>query len=299
MGKPVRALLRLALFAGILGGAASAQAETTVPMRDCSGLPCVSVTVGSGAPLTLLIDTGNVTSVLDAAAAKRLGLVVKPVVDASGKPIPGYSQATVPSLALGGETLSEFAVLVADMQPEIDKGALPRSDGTLAYVALENRVLTLDYHRRLVELSDPGANVACPGKCGAIANPTFGKNGPAIVTTTGFQVNGRDVAVQVDTLYTGTMLIYPTSVAKLGLTQDATATKTRSFPYTDGGVDMVEGIAKTLGFSGDTLMADAPLYFATPKVHTPDGLFDGTVGAGLFANRVVTLDFHANRFWID
>lgn len=43
-------------------------------------------------------------------------------------------------------------------------------------------------------------------------------------------------------------------------------------------------------------LANAPLYFATPKVHAPDGMFDGTVGAGLFAGHVLTFDFHANRF---
>jgi hypothetical protein len=40
------------------------------------------------------------------------------------------------------------------------------------------------------------------------------------------------------------------------------------------------------------------LYFATRKVHLPDGMFDGTVGNELFLGHVLTLDFHANRFWM-
>ena len=47
------------------------------------------------------------------------------------------------------------------------------------------------------------------------------------------------------------------------------------------------------------LLANAPLYFATPKVHAPDGMFDGTVGAALFAGHVVIFDFRANRFRLE
>jgi hypothetical protein len=55
----------------------------------------------------------------------------------------------------------------------------------------------------------------------------------------GFSVKGKPVSVQVDTLYSGTMLIYSASVAKLSFTPDATAKK-RFFPFIDGGVQMIE-----------------------------------------------------------
>jgi hypothetical protein len=53
-----------------------------------------------------------------------------------------------------------------------------------------------------------------------------------------------------------------------------------------------------VSFVGKDLASDAPLYFATPQVHLPDGMFDGTVGVELFTGHSVTFDFHANRFWI-
>jgi hypothetical protein len=133
---------------------------------------------------------------------------------------------------------------------------------------------------------------------GVLTYPTFGQSGPAIVATTGFQVNGQPITVQVDTLYGGTLLIYPTSVAKLGLTAQANSSRIRKFPFTDGGVDMIEGKANAESFGAARLANDAPLYFATPQVHLPDGMFDGTVGIELFTGRSVTFDFHANRFWI-
>lgn len=103
---------------------------------------------------------------------------------------------------------------------------MPAADGTLAYTAFRDRVLELDYVRRTVRISEPlKAELACPGVCGTITTPTFGKQGPPIVVSTGFSVNAKPVTAQIDTLFTGSMLIYPTSVEKLGLAEAARTTK--------------------------------------------------------------------------
>jgi hypothetical protein len=61
---------------------------------------------------------------------------------------------------------------------------------------------------------------------------------------------------------------------------------------------MIQGRANDESFGNKTLKKNAALYFATPKVHLPDGMFDGTVGGELFVGHSITFDFHANRFWI-
>lgn len=296
--KPLSwALLLLPMLASVVAG--TVQARTTVPMIDCSGFPCIKAKVGDKSTLSLAIDTGDAHSVIDMTAAKALALQTRPFIGANGKAVPGYWQAMIPTMAIGATRLSNLDVLVIDTRPLIEKGIFPRSDGTLAYVDLKDRVVTLDYRRHSIDLYDAGENVGAPAKPGTITFPTFGRKGPPIVVTTGFAVNGRPVSVQIDSLYAGTMLIYPTSVARLGLATEAAATKIRSFPYTDGGVGMIESRAASLGFAGTTLMTNAPLYFATPEVHTPDAMFDGTVGAELFADRVLTFDFRRNLFWMN
>jgi Aspartyl protease len=271
----------------------------SAPMLDCSGLPCVAATTPSGAPLKLLIDTGNLRSILDKSAARKLGLELKPFIGRDGKPHPEYSAATLHDLKVGTSNLGDVTVLVADLGPDIQKGDLPSADGLLSYAAFGARLLRLDYKSRRVEISGLLRQEApCPHDCGTMTNPTFGKSGPAIVATTGFRVNGKALVVQIDTLYAGTMLIYPTSVDKLGLATQQSSKMTRKFAFTDGGVQMIQGSAASEGFGALTLARNCAVYFATPDVHLPDGMFDGTVGHELFLGHVLTFDFYAHHFWV-
>lgn len=276
------------------GGVAAAANNTRVTMLDCAGLPCVTVQITAGHSIKLLFDSGDAVSVLDTRRAKALHLPLAPYRSRAGKLVPGIYQAQANGMRLGGILLPPTKLAVMDLAQD---GA-PPCDGMLSYVTLMNRAVTLDYSHHLITVSDPGAQVAAPGDAGVLTYPTFGKKGPHIVATTGFEVNGEPVTVQVDTLYAGTLLIYPTSVVKLGLEAQAASVRRRRFPFTDGGVEMIEGRALKESFAAKSLLTNAPLYFATSQVHLPDGMFDGTVGAQLFTGHSVTFDFHANRFWI-
>jgi hypothetical protein len=94
------------------------------------------------------------------------------------------------------------------------------------------------------------------------------------------------------------MLIYPTSVEKLGLVEEAKSTKKERIKYTDGGVDMMTSVAAAEAFEGRVLAKDATVYFAGPEVHLPDGMFDGTVGHALLEHSVVVLDLKGMRVWM-
>jgi Aspartyl protease len=291
--------ITLAVAGFSLSSGAQISALTSSPMLDCSGLPCVDVTVGDNTHLKMLVDTGNEASMLDKVKAEAMGLELKPIKGPDGKPYPGYSLATVKNVRLGGAPLGDVKLLVADLKSSIQKGEYPPADGSLSYTAFHGRILQMDYKDRHIGVSELlKSDEPCPSFCGTITHPTFGKQGPPIVVTTGFQLNGKDVAVQIDTLYSGTMLIYSTSVEKLGLSEQQNAAKKRVFPFTDGGVEMIEGTALAESFGTKELKRDVAVYFATPKVHQPDGMFDGTVGHELFAGHVLTLDFHAHRFWM-
>lgn len=278
-----------------------AAALSTGILSDCSGIPCVDVAVENGKHLRLAIDTGNPTSFLTAKAASSLILKQEPVLGKDGKPVSGFTSAVVPSVLLGSGSLGDLKFAVFDLSASIQKSTFPGVDGTLVYGAFRNRILQLDHREHMIGYSAPlPAAEPCPvAECGKISLITFGKNGPPIVTATGFTVNGKPLQVQVDTMYSGTLLVYPTSVEKLGLQTQSGSKQTRYFSFTDEGVDMFEAKGVDEGFAGKTLLRDVAVYFAGPKVHLPDGLFDGTVGAQLFADHRVTMDFKSMNLWID
>lgn len=268
-------------------------------MLDCSGLPCIDISIGSGGHIKMLIDTGNVRSVVDKGTAQKLGLDIKPFVDRSGQLHQEYSTATLPDVRLGEQSIGDVTVLVMDIAAGIKDGHIPNADGLLSYTAFGSRLLRMDYKSHRVEISDAiRREERCSTDCGSLSNPTFGTQGPPILVTSGFTVNGRPLTVQIDTLFEGSMLIYPTAVDRLGLAAQQRSKRLRTFAYTDGGVRMIQGIATAEGFAGKTLAQHCPVYFATPGVHTPDGIFDGTVGHALFVGHILTFDFLAHLFWI-
>lgn len=298
--RPFGIVLVLSLVVGVLRPAKAQMPELRGgAMLDCSGLPCVDVTLADGKHLKMLIDTGDVSSVLDTKVAKDLGLEVSPVKDADGKEVAGYGRAVLHGLKVGDAGLGDVKVLVMDLAGYMSKDQMPRSDGSLAYTAFKDRMLEMDYVGRKVRFSDVlTSEVACPAQCGMLTTPTFGKRGPPILVATGFSVNGKPTTAQIDSLFSGTMLIYPTSVEKLGLSQEAKSTKTERIKYTDGGVDMMTSVASSEGFEGRVLAKDATVYFAGPEVHLPDGMFDGTVGHALLEHSVVVMDLKGMWVWM-
>lgn len=293
----------LSVWMLVLGAVVMAQnpapspAMTSVPLLSCQGFPCVEATI-AGRQVRMLIDSGNVNSALDQKSA--IGLSLRPVHTPDGKVVPGFQFADLTSWQLSGHAMGAVKLLVQDLSSYVAKGQMPASDGTLAYSAFDGRLLVIDYVHQRLAFSEPlTAPVPCRG-CGKLERITFGHHGPPILVGSNFRVNGRPLRAQIDSLYGGSMLIYPASVAKLGLTAaQAAATDRQFFPFTDGGVTMLRGAARSENYGSHVVYTRAALYFATPGVHVPDGLFEGTIGAAFLASHVLRLNLHDAWFSID
>lgn len=286
------ALTQMSAIALAAQNARQTRFATEVPLLDCGGTPCVEARVGSGPVLKMVIDTGNADSVLETALAK--GADLKPIGSLPAGAPEGMYRTKIPSICVGEvklENVPATAMVLGDM---IAQNQMPAVDGTLAYTAFKDRVVQLDFAAHKLRISEVlTAPSPCVGACDKISLIKFGKEGPPIVVANGFEINGQHVTAQVDTMYAGSLLVYTASVEKLHLAEAAKTTKSRDFPLTDGGVQMKEATADKEGFHGVSLGPRIPLvYFPTPDVHEPDGLFDATVGLDLFYNTVLTLNFH-------
>jgi hypothetical protein len=265
---------------------------TEVPLLDCDGMPCIEAKIGTGPNLKMGIDTGNVDSVLDTPYAEAAGL--KPTGSLPAGAPPGMYKTEIPSISVGSVKLTNVGTLAMVLTDMISQKQMPHVDGTLAYTAFKDRILQIDFVGRKVRISEVLTSPAeCTGACDKISLIKFGNGGPPIVVADGFEINGKKVSAQVDTMYSGTLLVYTASIEKLQLGAAAKTDKSRDFPFTDGGVKMKEAPAEKETFRGLTLSGPAPLvYFPTADVHEPDGLFDATVGLELFYKAAVTLNFH-------
>ena len=270
-----------------------------VPLLDCDGTPCVEATLGDSQNVRLGIDTGNVDSVLDAKAASAAGIKASGSMPANAPA--GMFRASIPTVRIGGVTLSEVPAMGMDLTEMIEQKQMPHVDGTLAYTAFKDRAIELDFVKKKMRISEALTGVVpCAGACDRISLITFGKDGPPIVVARGFEINGKKVSAQVDTMFTGSLLVYTDSIERLGLSSEAATKETEMFPLTDGGVAMKFAPAKAEAFHAIALGGANPkVYFPTADVHEPDGLFDATVGLALFQNTVLTLDFHSMTISIE
>jgi len=284
-------LIALALIAST--GRQAFAAALDVPFELCDGMICLPVTLPDGNAHRMLLDTGNVNSWLTVRTARAQGLKLDPI-EQDGKALSGIFRLGSRSVSLAGRVLSaRFLALDSEQTGELPAGV----EGALAYTMFKGLVVQIDYPHHRVRLLDAPANDAAAGA--AIALITFGKHGPPVVVGRGFSVNGKAVQAQIDTCYTGTLLVYDEAIENLGLRSAAARGRPKYFPYTDGGVNMNQAAVRSLSF-GSYVLASQPatVYFPAAgksPVHQPDGLFEATVGNALFLHSVVTLDLHAMK----
>lgn len=285
------ALAATPLVTSLCAAETAPQFAAVVPFHDCSGMICFQAGIDGGPPRTLVLDTGDTDSFMLADAAKSMAWQTTPVLR-DGKPLPDFQDGGRHVLMLGKASLPvEFAVAgPANFGP----APLP-ADGTLAYTAFKDRVLQIDYPHHLLRISAPvAAGTVAAHSTGTLQLIHFGHYGPPIVVGGPFTVDGHPVHAQIDTMYTGTMVVYDAALAGLDLHKQGTP---KLFQYTDSGVEMLASTARSLGFADRRLLGTNPtVYFVGSgknPVHQPDGLFEATVGNPLFAHSVVTMDFHA------
>ena len=295
MLRPAAAVCCTVLMLSANDGAFGSTEPVTLTFTPCGGMICIPVTLADGRNHLLLLDTGNVNSWLSADTAQALNITLEPI-EQNGRALPGLFRLGAQTVKLEGRACSgRFLGLAPEQTGELP----PKVEGALAYTLFKDQILQIDYPHLTVRILD-GQPTGLTAGASALKLITFGKEGPPIVVGSGFSVNRKSVNAQIDTCYTGTLLVYDQAIDGLGL-KGAAARKgqPKYFPYTDGGVNMNEAAAESVAFGPYALAREpAIIYFPGTggnPVHQPDGLFEATVGNALFAHSVLTLDFHAMK----
>ncbi|MBV8895634.1 MAG: hypothetical protein JO051_03915, partial [Acidobacteriaceae bacterium] len=214
-----------------------------VPLLDCSGLPCLEMSTASGKTLRLLIDMADANAYLDIKAAQALGANLQGLKTDANADVSQVQQTVVAGAKIGDLPMGDFPFMVLDTTPQAtqlnEKPAPFPADGVLTFRSFQQRVLQIDYAHHLVRLSEPlDTAQPCAQICTDLVVKHIGGYGPVTLTTSGFSLNGQPINVQLDTLFTGTMVIYPDSVKKLDLKKLVKAKHKELFPYFQGGIQL-------------------------------------------------------------
>lgn len=283
-------LFCLAALAPALAIAAPPRFTTDIPFRDCDGLICVEVNLDGGKTRSLMLDTGNDHSTVISDVARELGWTLEPL-QRDGRPVQGIFKAGEHRSALGrAEGRETYFAFDRDLLGEHK----PPVDGSITLGFFANRVLQIDYPKHRLRVSDViGAVPERAEGSGSLKMIGFGDRGAPVLTGSPFSIDGKPFRAQIDTVFTGTLLVYDSALHRLDLHKQGTPA---FFGYTDGGVSLLGAAAPDIAFGQRVFAKGAMLYFvgegASP-VRQPDGLFDAKAGNALFAHSIVTLDLHA------
>ncbi|MGH8201073.1 MAG: hypothetical protein ACREVO_12070 [Steroidobacteraceae bacterium] len=260
-----------------------------IPFEMCQGLICVRAQLDGGAAATLILDTGDAHEFITSEAARSHGWKLRPYIGKDGKAVPHLFDAGRHTVTLG--PVAQSVDFVA--QSARAMGTRGAFQGNLIYLLFKDRVLQIDYPRRRLRISATLTGAPRRQNAGGrLEIVNFHKWGPPIVVGGPFSIDGKRLRAQIDTGYTGSMLIYTAAIRPLGLSGAAAHGRPELFPFTDGGVTMLAASVQSEGFAGHLLSHPAVVYFPTPGVHEPENPFDATVGNALFTTSIVTFDFH-------
>ncbi|HEV2213330.1 MAG TPA: hypothetical protein VGS99_08270, partial [Gammaproteobacteria bacterium] len=198
-------LFWLPLLALGLAGTAQAAPDfvAEIPFDLCKGMICIQAELDDGKTSTLLLDTGDASNFISVEAAQAHGWALKPYMGKDGKPVEGLFDAGTHEVKLGA--LSAPMRYLAS--PAADMGTQGTYDGNLVYSYFKDRVLQIDYPKKLLRVSAPlTAAPTQAGAAGQLKIVNFHNWGPPIVVGGPFTINGKPVDAQIDTGYTGSML---------------------------------------------------------------------------------------------
>lgn len=273
---------------------AAPAAPKATPFVDCQGLICVSATIGNKLVGPVLLDTGNVQSVILGPKSDELKLPKGPYVSPAGQVYPNIIATEVLNLNVAG---SQFPTQFMVLPPEQLGPKSTPFVATLAFPAFKGKTLEIDYRQKTVRVF-PGSTLRQDAKAATLSLVPFGDSGPAILVVDGLSLNGHRFRAQIDTAFTGTILFYNESLDALGLrAANAAAQGTdESFPFTDGGVSLKRGTVGPILFSGEAFLdGSAASYFATPSIQSPGGHFEATLGNAAFRGHKLILDLDAMK----
>lgn len=137
-------------------GAAATPARAEIAMRlahPAKPLILVDVRANGRGPFQFAIDTGTSTTAITPELAKKLGIASSPIGPATtaGAPV-GVTAGTLQSFQVGGATIDNLDVVVADFFAMLNDAIGAKLDGIVGYNFLRHHKVVIDYPNETLSL---------------------------------------------------------------------------------------------------------------------------------------------------
>jgi hypothetical protein len=253
-----------------------------------NGKADVDFILDTGAPVTVLIDGARTAALgLDSSKARRLGDADNPAAPI-GDIQDGYT------LALGPVTFSQLTAVVVPQKtmPCREKFDEIGFGGVIGADLFRRFVVEIDPGARRVRLHEPAAWTAPQG---AAPIPMAIRAGHPFVEARITLADGRtvDSRMNVDTGLNRTLTIAAGSHPSLAMPAGGAP---RRSCYVNGVREEREGAPVSVSLGGASIPVAAPVYSASPNA--VDGAATSTIGAGLFRDRRLIIDYPGKRLFL-
>jgi hypothetical protein len=267
--------------------------SVTVPFRLLNNHIYVEASINGSAPLPFVFDTGA-TDILQASAAKRLGIAVEGALPGSGAgdKMEEFGFAKVKSVSLGGLTLPD-QLFGTETSPAWVAVEGVDSSGLLGYEFAKRAVLSIDYAQRTMtftkmEVFHPPANAA--------AIPfTFQSHIPMVTAT----LDGFTGEFMIDTGARSALTLMHPFAAANGLVGKYHATRSATIGYGVGGpVTALLARSGKLNLGPVTIEAPVTEILTDKAGIAAAARTAGNIGGDVLKRFTVTLDYAHHTLWL-
>ncbi|HWG29235.1 MAG TPA: aspartyl protease family protein [Steroidobacteraceae bacterium] len=269
------------------------KASVTVPFRLLNNHIYVMASIGGQEPIPFVFDTGA-TDILEASAAKRLGIAVEGALPGGGfgDQIAAFGFAKVKSVSLGGLTLPD-QVFGTQTSPGWIAVEGAQSDGLLGYEFVKRAVLSIDYAKRTLTFTRQEA--FHPPKDVTAIPFTFDEHIPMVTAS----LDGHTGEFEIDTGSRGALIVMHPFATSNALVDKYHATRLETIGYGVGGPskallaragELTIGSTKITGPITELINDTSGQAAAT---HTA-----GNIGGDLLKRYTVTLDYAHQLLWL-
>jgi predicted aspartyl protease len=266
------------------------------PFEFHKNLIFVEVSINGKGPLNMMLDTGTDPSAIDLTTAKQLGLKLK----ATGQKAVGggtgtnevYDVAPV-SVAVGKLKAKNVEIVGADLSA-ISKALGKPMHGVLGHSFLNNRVIQIDYPKRLVRFYSKPTRQALnvqSSRANQTVLPFRYANESILIEDV--EINGRKATTLFDTGLNGVFAVMPAAIQMLNLEEEFKDAKSaKSAGFNGASTTRVGKVAQVK--IGNIFVESPSVVFWEKGTGHDTTSYGFTIGNGFLKDFVVTIDYRNN-----